>query len=94
MACPQQEPLHARGDIIPEGMEIKQKVSGVEGVDFWAEGKGRGRIVCTGVEVPEFSGSRGSVRTRNEWRTADGVKILTADEETAPTPPAEKAAAV
>src|SRR5437016_1379561 len=25
------------GDIIPEGMEIKHKIKGVEGVDFWSE---------------------------------------------------------
>jgi hypothetical protein len=67
------------GDVIPEGMELKHKIKGVEGVDFWAEAKGHGRIVCTGVEVPRFSGNRGSVRTRNEWQTADGVKILDED---------------
>src|SRR5262249_50546522 len=25
------------GDVIPEGVELKQKVKGVEGVDFWSE---------------------------------------------------------
>lgn len=60
------------GDVIPEGVELKEKVKGVEGVDFWAEAKGHGRIVCTKVDEPR--GSR--VTTHNEWRTAEGVKIL------------------
>ena len=33
------------GDIIPEGVELKFKIKGVEGVDFWAETQGHGRIV-------------------------------------------------
>src|SRR5579859_1722342 len=34
------------GDVIPEGMELKHKRKGVEGIDFWAEGRDCGRIVC------------------------------------------------
>ena len=34
------------GDVIPEGLEIKNKPKNVAGVDFWSEGKGHGRIVC------------------------------------------------
>ncbi len=34
------------GDVIPEGIELKSKVKGVEGVDFWSETTGHGRIVC------------------------------------------------
>jgi hypothetical protein len=64
------------GDVIPEGIELKDKVRGVEGVDFWSEAKGAGRIVCTEVGEPSIRGSTGSVVTRNEWRTADGMKIL------------------
>src|SRR5207249_1657673 len=30
------------GDVIPEGVELKQHIKGVEGVDFWSEGKGQG----------------------------------------------------
>jgi hypothetical protein len=67
------------GDVIPEGMELKQKVKGVEGVDFWAEGRGHGRIVCTRVEKPEPDKYHGSVKTHNEWQTADGTKILDED---------------
>jgi hypothetical protein len=64
------------GDVIPEGLELKQKVKGVEGVDFWSEAKGHGVIVCTSVATPEQKGPHARVVTVNEWRTADGEKIL------------------
>jgi hypothetical protein len=67
------------GDVIPEGMELKHKIKGVDGVDFWAEGPGHGRIVCTRVDEPQARGNRAQVTTHNEWRTADDVKVL--DEE-------------
>jgi len=62
----------SHGDIIPEGVTLSQKIKGVEGVDFWSEGKGHGVIAC--VEVGQPHGDR--LRTRDEWRTADGRKIL------------------
>jgi hypothetical protein len=61
------------GDIIPEGVEIKHKHRGVEGIDFWSEGPDCGRIVC--VEAQDRRGSPG-VFTRNEWRDPDGTKIM------------------
>ncbi len=64
------------GDVIPEGIELKQKIKGVEGVDFWSEAPGHGRIVVTKVGVPERIGKHGQVKTQNEWQTADGVKVL------------------
>jgi hypothetical protein len=64
------------GDVIPEGMELKLKVKGVTGVDFWSEAKGHGVIVCTQAGSPEQKGPRGRVSTFNEWRTADGQKVL------------------
>ncbi len=64
------------GDVIPEGIERKQKIKGVEGVDFWSEAPGHGRIVCTHVGAPETAPGWARVATRNEWRTADGTKIL------------------
>lgn len=67
------------GDVIPEGLELKHKVRGVEGVDFWSEAKGHGRIVCTRVGKPQGDGGHASLRTHNEWRTADGVRILDED---------------
>jgi hypothetical protein len=66
------------GDIVPEGIEVTAKIRGVKGVDFWSEAKGHGRMVCTGFDQPTLDPKRhaGSVTTRNEWRTSDGVKIL------------------
>jgi hypothetical protein len=65
------------GDIVPEGVALKQRVKGVEGVDFWSEVPGHGRIVCVEVGEPVVHGpSHVSVVTRNEWRTADGQPIL------------------
>jgi hypothetical protein len=64
------------GDVIPEGLEIKQKIGGIKGVDFWSEARGHGKIVCTRVGRPRVDGSHGQVTTVNEWRTADGTKVL------------------
>lgn len=65
------------GDIIPEGIEVKDKIKGIVGADFWSENKGHGKIVCTEiVGSPKVEKNRGQVTTRNEWRTADGIKIL------------------
>ncbi len=60
------------GDVIPEGIELKQKIKGVKGVDFWSEAAGHGKMVCVSTEA----GENGRLATRNEWRTADGMKIL------------------
>jgi hypothetical protein len=64
------------GDVIPEGIALKQKVKGVEGVDFWSEAPGHGKIVCVKVDKAEQEKNHGKVVTHNEWRTADGVKIM------------------
>ncbi len=66
----------SHGDVIPEGVEVKQKIKGIEGVDFWSEAEGHGRIVCVKVGAPEQAKDHASIVTDNEWRTADGVKIL------------------
>src|SRR5260370_6840202 len=55
---------------------LPDKVRGVAGVDFWSEGKGHGRIVCVDVGKPARQKGSVSVPTRNEWRTARGVKVL------------------
>jgi hypothetical protein len=70
------------GDVIPEGIEMKTRSSDkrVHGVDFWSEGRGHGRIVCTAVEPAKpLSGNGVTIRTRNEWRTPDDVNILDED---------------
>lgn len=66
------------GDVIPEGVEVKTRSADkrVVGVDFWSEAKGHGKIVCVRVGEPKSSDGATTVATMNEWRTADGVKIL------------------
>src|SRR5206468_1620873 len=64
------------GDVIPEGIELKSKIKNVAGVDFWSEAKGHGKIVCT--EHGKVEATEGGLRvmTTNEWRTAEGTKIM------------------
>lgn len=64
------------GDVIPEGIELKLKNKLAKGVDFWSEFPGHGRIVCTKVGDIVQDKGHGRVETVNEWRTADGIKIL------------------
>lgn len=64
------------GDVIPEGIALKQKIKGVAGVDFWSEGLGHGKIVTVKVGKPHGADGAPHVHTTNEWRTADGQKIL------------------
>jgi hypothetical protein len=64
------------GDVIPEGVEIKHKRKGVEGIDFWAEGSDCGRIVCVAAQGQGSPGGSGGLFTRNEWRDPDGAKIM------------------
>jgi hypothetical protein len=64
------------GDVVPEGMEYKKHFKNVEGVDFWSENKGHGKIVCTSVEKPTVNKNHALIVTKNEWRTAEGQKIM------------------
>ncbi|OWK40579.1 PmoA family protein [Fimbriiglobus ruber] len=67
------------GDVIPEGLTLAVKSSDkhVQGVDFWSETPGHGRIVCTDVGAPKTtSGVHASIATTNEWRAPDGQKVL------------------
>lgn len=67
------------GDVIPEGGALKAKSADkrVHGVDFWSEGGNHGRIVCVEVGEPkQISASHAAIPTRNEWRAADGMKVL------------------
>src|SRR5262249_47346659 len=64
------------GDVIPDGIELKTKVKGVTGVDFWSGGGGHGEIVCVKVGEPRAEKGHAWIVTENEWRTADGVKVL------------------
>jgi Methane oxygenase PmoA len=69
------------GDVIPEGLELKVRSAdkNVKGVDFWSEGRGHGIIACVSVGDARVTTGASSVNTRNEWRTADGTKILDED---------------
>ncbi len=69
------------GDVIPEGIELKIRSGDkrVQGVDFWSEGAGHGRIVCVSVGEPKAQGNSARVPTKNEWRAPDGTKILDED---------------
>lgn len=64
------------GDVIPEGITPKLRIKGVEGIDFWSETPGHGKIVCVETGSPEGDTKHAWIRTRNEWRTADGEKIM------------------
>jgi hypothetical protein len=64
------------GDVIPEGIELKQKVKGVEGIDFWSETAGHGVIRCVAAKVVESPSGPPALVTWNEWVSADGVKVL------------------
>jgi len=64
------------GDVIAEGIEPMPKIKGIAGVDFWAEARGHGQTVCTRVETPRLADNRAEVTTHNEWRAADGRKLM------------------
>lgn len=48
----------------------------VNGVDFWAEGKGKGHIVLKSLDEAK-SGKDGRLSATFEWVTPDGKKLLT-----------------
>lgn len=72
----QQSAWFCHGDVIPEGIELKSKIKGIKGVDFWSIAPGHGHMVCTSVGEPTQSPAGASIVTKNEWRTAEGTKIL------------------
>jgi hypothetical protein len=64
------------GDVNPQGLPIKHKAKGIEGVDFWSESPSQGCIVLISAGAPKEDKNHAGIRTRNEWRTAHGDKIL------------------
>jgi hypothetical protein len=64
------------GDVIPEGIELKKKIKGVEGVDFWSEAPGHGVEVVTEVGKPKIDKDSATIALKIEWRTSDGQKII------------------
>jgi hypothetical protein len=67
------------GDVIPEGIKLKYRIPHVKGVDFWSEAPGHGKIVCVSHTVLDKLKFGAGIDSKNEWRTADGVKILDED---------------
>ena len=53
----------------------------VNGHDFWAVGKGKGKIVQVGQAETAPGKTRGTIKTRNKWVAADGA-IQCTDEQT------------
>jgi hypothetical protein len=64
------------GDVIPEGIDFKSKIKNVEGVDFWSEAPGHGKIVFSNVKFTAGPQTSGKLSTKNEWHTAEGMKIM------------------
>jgi hypothetical protein len=67
------------GDVIPEGVDIKTRSStrGVKGANFWDENPGHGVIECVKVgESRQMAKDLVAVTTWNEWKSADGEKII------------------
>src|SRR5262245_21841874 len=78
---PKDHPHHksiwfCHGDVIPEGIELKNKIKGIAGVDFWSERKGQGRLVCAKEWLVKEQGNQRWLTTKNEWRTGDNTKII------------------
>lgn len=64
------------GDVIPEGINFKSPIKNVEGVDFWSEAKGHGKIVTVQDDAAPRKDGTAWIQAKNEWRTADDKKIL------------------
>jgi hypothetical protein len=64
------------GDVIPEGIQLKDRIKGVMGVDFWSEAPGHGVIACVNVGEAKTGKDHAWITTKNEWTTADKVRIL------------------
>lgn len=67
------------GDVEPGWLTLTTKsADGRPGAaNFWSETPGHGRIVCVQVGEPTADGpTRVTVPTRNEWRVADGTRLL------------------
>ena len=53
----------------------------VNGVDFWTEGQGKGRIVHAGFDEIKSGNDAGIIKSRDNWTASDG-KIICTDERT------------
>lgn len=65
------------GDVVAEGVELKNKRKGIEGTDLWAEfGTGCGKMIAKDVQVTREDKDHITVIAKIEWMSADGEKIL------------------
>jgi hypothetical protein len=62
------------GDIVAEGLTLKNPKKGIAGSDFWSEGSGK--IVTTKVEIKKKDKNHLVVATTNAWMSPDGQKII------------------
>lgn len=77
MDHPHQKSLwFCHGDVIPDGVELKEKIKGVDGVDFWSERPGYGKMTCTSVGEPKQKGNHAQIVTQNEWSIPGGARIM------------------
>jgi len=65
----------------------------VNGHDFWAVGKGKGKIVRDGAVKVVASDTLAAIRTRNKWLAANG-KVQCTDERTIAFPPVDGGRAI
>lgn len=49
----------------------------VNGIDFWAEGPGKGLIVTDDVKVANLGGGVGTIEAANRWVAPDGKVVMT-----------------
>ena len=73
-------------------LPITELAKGVEGVDFWSLAPNHGKIICTSVKKVTPGANWAGIDTTNEWRTADGMKILDEKREKRAEARAKKAA--
>ena len=64
------------GDVIPDTPIQTIKLPHVEGIDFWSEGMGRGKIICTKRSIPQNWHHGVGIATFNEWQGPDQSVLL------------------
>lgn len=64
------------GDVIADQWQPPVKIPHVEGVDFWSEGMGRGKIICVWRGQPRQWDKGIGIATKNEWRAPNEQVIL------------------
>lgn len=68
------------GDVIPVGQTLREKIKGVEGVDFWSERPGHGVIRQEKYQLEKDRENRIVLKTSNTW--AHGETIVLKEDRT------------